>query len=446
MAMGDKKRLLIVSVVFAPTDGPRSVRSRKFARYLGEFGWESTVLTVGEPTGSARDANQRGALPVRLVKARFPDPANWVKRMLNQDNARGTGGWLIGGIATEAGMRPGPLARVIVAGTRFVKQWIAFPDHMVTWIPFAVAAGLGELKSRRYDAIYSTSPPATNHIVACILKRITGLPWVADYRDLWSLDTFQDRTTGRRKAESYLERLVMRGADRLVTVTEPFVDLLRRFHRREPSEVAYIPNGYDPEDNTGEKPVIADRLVFTYTGYLYGLKRSPRALLEVLDRMIEAGDIEEDDVLVRLYCDRELRLKDLSSGLKHPEILEVNSLVSRGEALLRQRESTVLLHLMHDDARDSMGYGSKIYEYFAAERPILVWAPHGGIIGDLVSETGTGEMATSEDEMGEILRRWTRQFKRNGALPYSPMADEVKRYDRRNLAGELAGILEEVAG
>jgi len=442
VTMGENRKLLMVSALFSPTSGPGSVRSRKFARYLGEFGWEPTVLTVREPAGPGKG----GTSPFRLVEARFPDPASRVKRMLNQDTVRETGGWLTEGIAPEAGTRPGPLARVIVAGIRFAKQWIAFPDHMITWIPFAVSAGLRELRSKRYDAIYSTSPPATNHIVACILKRITGLPWVADYRDLWSLDTFQDRTTGRRKAESYLERLVMKDADRLVTVTEPFVDLLWRFHRRETSEVAYIPNGYDLEDNTGETPVIGDRLVFTYTGYMYGLMRSPRVLLEVLDRMIEAGDIEEGEVLVRFYCDREPRLEELASNLKHPDIMEVNPLVSRDEALLRQRESTALLHLMLDDPNDSMGCGSKVFEYFAAGRPILVWAPHGGVIGDLVSETGTGEMATSEAEMEEILRRWIAEFQKSGVLPYSPVEGEVKRYDRRELTGELAGILDQVAG
>ena len=442
MAMGDNRKLLMVSALFSPSSGPGSVRSRKFARYLGEFGWEPTVLTVREPVGPGKG----GTSPFRLVEARFPDPAGRVKRMLNPCAAGEAGERPTGGVAADSRTLPPLSHRIIGAGIGFIKQWIAFPDHMVTWIPFAVAAGLGELKSRRYDAIYSTSPPATNHIVACILKRITGLPWVADYRDLWSLDTFQDRTTGRRKAESYLERWVIKDADRLVTVTEPFVDLLRRFHRRDVSEVAYIPNGYDPEDNTGETLVIADRLVFTYTGYLYGLKRSPRALLEVLDRMIETGDIEEGEVLVRFYCDREPRLEELALDLKHPGIMEVNPLVSRDEALLRQRESTALLHLMLDDPNDSMGCGSKVFEYFAAERPILVWAPHGGIIGDLVSETGTGEMATSEDEMEEILRRWTREFKRNGAVPYSPVEGEVKRYDRRSLTGELAGILEEVAG
>ena len=440
--MGDKKKLLMVSALFSPAAGPGPVRSRKFARYLGEFGWEPTVLTARETTGTAVDADPQDALPVRLVKARFPDPVTVVKNILGLDPDRDTGGQLTVGGPSAASIR----SRIIMGGTRFVKQWIAFPDHMVTWIPFAVLAGLRELKSGRYDAIYSTSPPATNHLVACILKRLSGLPWVADYRDLWSQDTFQDRNSRRRKAESHLERRVMRGADHLVTVNQPLADLLCELHEGGGTGVAVIPNGFDPEDITGELPVIGDRLVFTYTGYLYGLKRSPRALLEVLDRMVGSGDVEEKDVLVRLYCDWEPGLEEITSDLMHPGLLEVNPLVSRDEALLRQRESTALLHLMLDDPNDSMGHGSKIFEYFAAERPILVWAPHGGIIRDLVSSTGTGEVATSKAELEGILRRWTAEFKGSGAVPYSPVAGEVEMYDRRHLTGELAKVLDEVSG
>jgi len=436
---GSGKRVLMISFAFFSRPGAGHVRSQKFAKYLPLFGWEPTILTArlrGEPELRCSVVDEVGE--VRVVEASFHDPFMATKEILGLERSRDA----LAQVEESMGVSPRSMARARIMKriVRLAKDWVAFPDARITWAPAAVVAGYQELWRGRYSAIYSTSPPATNHIVACVLKRLFGLPWVADFRDLWSQDEFLDRSTRRRKIERFLERSVIRSADYLVTVNSPYARTLREIHDDKP--IAVITNGFDPDDHAIEADPVRERLVITYTGNLYGLRCDPRPVISALERLIDRDELSENDVRLRIYSQWDPAFSELKNGMRYKEILEVYDMVSRDDALKRQKESTALLAILFDEPQASSCHSSKVFEYMGAGRPILLWAPRGGIAEDLLTETHTGRFARTDEELGKILLEWAREFKETGEIACQPLEEEVCRYSRRELTRELAAIMD----
>jgi hypothetical protein len=168
-----------------------ALRLSFLARYLPEFGWEPTVLTKRESVepGSVR------VVAVRDAFERFLQPS-------------------------QPGKFPGLRA--------IAHAVVMFPDSAAGWIPFAVAAGLRLTRKERFDAVLSTSPPPSAHLVACAIAQRRGLPWIADYHDLWCGNPNAAKGPMRSRLETWLERAIRRRAH---AITAAHHDLLSRQHR-----------------------------------------------------------------------------------------------------------------------------------------------------------------------------------------------------------------------
>jgi hypothetical protein len=68
-------------------------------------------------------------------------------------------------------------------GLRALARFFLFPDSYAAWGKPALHAGLERVRKGGIDAVISTSPPETAHLVG---EKIAGpLPWIADFRDPW---------------------------------------------------------------------------------------------------------------------------------------------------------------------------------------------------------------------------------------------------------------------
>ena len=445
------KRLLMVSYNYPPVGAYGAVRTTKLARYLPSSGWLPTVLTVKrDRTKWGRGDPSEGILPdVDVIRATFPDVLTRVKVLLVKLGVVKPGGpgaesrlaWAGRGGASRSG---GGQASYLQGLLRWAKRWIAFPDRYVLWFPFAVARGLRELRSRPYDAIYSTYPPITDHIVAAALHRLTGLPWLADFRDPWSQNSFLTFTGAQALVVPWLEKKLISGAGAIVTVSEPIAAGLRDLHGDRPAGVHSITNGYDPDDFAvpAEPPEIGGPLTLTYTGMFYGSKRDPYPVLEAVQELIDEGGITADEILIRLYGPDDPAISRHRGALRHPGILEICGVVPHPEAIRRQMESTALLNLMWDDPYSALMYGGKVFEYLGSRRPILAWNPAGGILADLLQKTGAGVSVATGAELKRLLLSWMEEFRRTGTLSYRASDEEVRRFAWDRLAGDMAGVLD----
>jgi glycosyltransferase involved in cell wall biosynthesis len=306
-------------------------------------------------------------------------------------------------------------------------------------MPTAVPAAVRLVRREKIDAVITTSPPNSLNLIGAAVKRLTGVPWVADLRDsiAGNADVRFDRRAvqAKEKALTQVVRLVARSADAVVAVSEPIADEVRAFEPAGPVRV--IPNGCDFDDFAGLEYRSGERFRITHTGSFFG-KRDPRPFLSAL------AASRLDDVAARFVGDFKAADREWVAGLDLGDRLELLPYVSHHRALELQRDSEANLLLLPEAAgRGRVVPSGKIFEYLAAERPILAAVPPDGAAAELIRETGAGVVVAPDDERGlreaivGLHARW-----RAGRLTNGYLSDEQRsRLSRRTRVEELAELL-----
>lgn len=410
-------KLLLVSLYFPPAGGGGVQRPLKFATHLPALGIETHVLAPDDPKWIHTDAELVPPTQAWIHRARYIGP----KGRRPAEELHGLSG-------LELLSRRGRLA-----GRRFL-----LPDENVSWNATAIPAAIRLVRSEGIDVVLTTSPPSSVHLVGAAVRRATGARWVADLRD--SLVAHPHRRAERiparvkEQGEHLVARLVARQADAIVTVSEAIADEARAFHPA--GRVAAIPNGADFEDFEGLPYRPAERFRITHTGSFFG-KRDPRPFLTALAE-------SKLDVVARFVGDFRAADREWAEALGLGDRLELHPYATRRRALELQRDSEALLLLIPDALGRGRGVLSgKVFEYLAAERPILAVVPPDGAAADLLNETGNAQIVAPDDVegMGQALRalvhRWT-----GGSLDGTPLSSELRqRISRQARSEELAELL-----
>jgi len=378
------KRLLLIAYHFPPEPAAGALRPGYLARYLRDHGWETTVLT--RPLGDAGFACDRieAGLPVSALEAR-------VRASLDQ---RGT--------------RPHSPFR---SWLRSMKEQLTFPDRTAPWIRPAFRAADQAMKERPFDAILSTAMPASVHIVAWMLSRKYGTPWIADYRDPWQNNIYYPHGLVRSFTDPFAERRLLRRAARITTISEPIAQSLRALHGR---RVEVIPNAYDPSEWTALRDVSPKRFSLCYTGTMYDGKRSPDLLFSALASLRNTGDAAAD-VSVDFYGGASDNVRVSADRFGVSDIVEQHGMVPRTQAMRAQRESAALLIFFAMDGAASTEMGSKFLEYIGARRPILAFGPADSVMRPFLERYKLGWFASNLAEAQEALRAARAYFDRGEA-------------------------------
>lgn len=389
-------------------------RSVKFVRYLPSHGWQPTVLTT-----SAKPAL------TDLDMARQVPPQTEIVRV----------GGLVLPVSWPWRLRYG------------IRQWILTVDDRIGWLPFAVRRARRLLQQNAFDAIYSTSGPYTDHLVALRLKRDTGLPWVADFRDPW-LDNFSQQFATRvhRAVCAYLERQVIEAADRILVVSEQMrTQFLNRYPFLSPSNCIILPNGFDPNDSESLTPADRDnRFTIVYTGSLYGAQ-SARTFLTALSDCLHDEKIPHPDIRVRFVGLAGIETREQVQELEVGSVVEFLGFVPHQQALAHQLAADLLLLIVGSGPGAASVSTGKVYEYLAAGKPILALAPPSAAAA-LVEEAEVGTIAPPDDPeaiavaLTKLYRDW-----REGQLRVRSNPAILARYDRRNQTARLAQIFDELS-
>lgn len=428
------KRLLFVTYYFPPSGGSGVQRSLKFAKYLPEFGWRPTVLTVRPERASWPDpdpdsvADIPGGTPVERTGAW--DPYAGYARLLRRKKQD----VVTVGFTGEAG----------AASRRRFARWIRanlfLPDARIGWVPFA-AARAQKLLRQPFDAILTTGPPHSTHLVGLAARR--GTPWLVDLRDPWTEIDFREAlpmTAPARALDALLERRVLRRANG-VSVVSP--GMQRRLVERGYAAPALIENGFDPADfaETPERGVAQDAFVVAHVGYM-NRARNPEALWKAL------SDPALDWPRLRLRFTGQVDSAVLASASASCAGVPVDALpyVPHREAIARMREAALLLlSINRVPGAEGIPTG-KLYEYLASGRPVLALGPVNGDAARILEETGGGRLFDFEDAAGvrAFLRRHYEAW-RAGAPMQGASPDRILRYSRREQAGRLAALLSRLA-
>ena len=415
-------KVLIVSLYFPPAGGGGVQRPLKFATHLPELGIETHVLAPDDPKWIHRDDELQPPTLAWIHRARYVGP----KGRKPAEELHGTTG-------IERFTRQAQLA-----GRRLL-----LPDENVSWNLTAIPAAIRIVKREGIDVILTTSPPSSVHLVGAAVQRATGVKWVADLRDSIVAHPHRDaeRTLVRVKeqGEHGVAKLVASRARAIVTVSDAIAAEMRERNPR--GGVHVIANGSDFDDFVGLEHHASDRFRITHTGSFFG-KRDPRPFLTAVK---QSG---LDDLTVRFLGDFRSADREWAEAEGFGDELELIPYAPRRTSLELQRDSEALLLLIPEAGGRGKGVLSgKVFEYLAAERPILAVVPPDGAAAELLRSAGAGVVVAPDDVdgMAQALRDLHAKW-RDGTLDAVRLSQEWRRkVSRRTRVEELARVLERLA-
>ena len=388
-------RLLVVTYYFPPSGGAGVQRPLKWVKYLPAAGITPVVLTVREGAYPHLDRGMAADVPagVEVVRTAAPDPFGAYARLTGRSRDEA-----VASRTGHVGDSPALAERV----ARWVRANVFVPDARVGWVPFAIRAARQVHAAHPVDAVLTTGPPHSAHLVGRALKRRLGLPWVADFRDPWTEIHYLDalgRSARTQRRDAALEASVLREADAVVTVSDPLRDSLRALAPG--ARVETIRNGFDPNDfATPAPPVRADRFEVAYVGTLYAV---PQALLEAL----AAVHADEPRVHLRVVGSVPDGFAEAVRAHGLAEAVTVEPPVSHEVAIAIMREAALLVLTIEAWSYARAVVPGKTYEYLASGRPVVGLGPPDGEAAAILRAAGAGEMYAPHDAAG--VEAWLRR-------------------------------------
>ncbi len=391
-------KVLLLAHAFPPYNASGAVRAAKLAEHLVTRGHEVRVLTARPqpyPETLATSLPDEHIIvtrwhqieaPLNALRSRFGGRVN---RAVRADGADG-----------EA--RPSLAARAVVA----YRSLVCIPDAQAGWIGPATTAGKRLLETWMPDLIYSTALPFSSHVAAARIARWADLPWVGEFRDLYSGNPYRAEWRLRHRADVAFERRIMASAAAVVSISQPLSEYLQQLHGK---PAATIMNGYDPADFDRAPDLSTEfdpeKLTLVYTGIIYPGRRDPAILFEALNRL---GN-ERRRFEVRFYGPALEGVTAAAARAGVGDIVRTYAPVPYLTSLGLQKAADALLLLLWDSPLERGVLTGKLFEYAGAGRPVLSLGCIDGAAAQLVRERGLGLATTSADEvagfLGELARR-----------------------------------------
>jgi glycosyltransferase involved in cell wall biosynthesis len=411
------RNLLVIAFHYPPDNSSTGVlRTLKFTQYLLDFGWRSEVISVPERLYADRDARLLDDVPPE-VRVHRP----WA----------------------------GDSRKLFGIKGRY-PAFLGVPDRYWTWYFAATRKARALLSAGTIDAIYSTSPFPTAHLIALALKRHSRLPWVSDFRDSW-VDGFLGPV--RYRVDGWLERRVIEHADQVVMntpVTRRYY--LSRYSEQPERKFVTITNGYDEQDFRDLDFSSGAAFEIICAGWLNSENRDPEAVLKATALALERGWIPKHELrLTFLGAGPYAQSKRFQEQLQRYKLRENTEVtvprIPYGEALRRQARADVVV-VLTDDARRMaqnrdwtfMAVPAKLYEYLRLGKFMLVLSRAEAVRELLADVRAPSPLIPSDIEgVAAALREAYLRRQEKSAPKLNPA---IQKYERRELTRELARVLD----
>lgn len=437
-----RRKALILTYLFPPIGGIGVQRPLKFVKYLRDFGFEPVVLTTAKPYYPTMDETLLGQIPDGVKVTRVADPiSRWIGKVVTSTSAKGSAT----GEASTNLITRGAKVRSIL---KRIKNFVCVPDEQVFWSLRAAVTAMRMVREEKIDCLYTTSGPNSTHIAGWLIRRFTGVKWVADFRDPWTDNLHYKRTGIRARFERTVEHLVFQKADAITVVTEGFKDLFATKYPQYRDKIRVLRNGVDLSDFP-EGVLVSESskrrrgpFTFFYAGILYD-KRSPEAFLQALSSLLRYGQLQSHEVSVQFagvfdYPGQNAN-RDLVQALGLTDVVKTLGYLPHHEVLRRQTAADALL-LIGEKSKSAGSYvPGKLYEYLYARRPIL-GILEDGEAADLIRRANAGSVISPSmtkliaDEILNLVKRRTE-------FTVSPDEEFLGTFSRRGQTRELAELM-----
>ncbi|MBR7003546.1 MAG: glycosyltransferase [Bacteroidales bacterium] len=438
------KRVLIISYYWPPSGGSGVQRWVKFAKYLPKEGWQPVIYTPENPELTAVDKTLSSEIPpeAEIIKRHITEPYGIYRKLMGKGSSTDLKTLTSAGSSSdEVNPINGGMKSWKQKLSLFIRGNFFIPDPRILWLHPSVRFLKEYLKGHPVDAIVTTGPPQSMHLIGLKLSKATGLPWIADFRDPWTkMFYFKHLGLTRRSEEKHhqLEKEVLDGATRIIAVS-PMVQ--KDFQAMTSTPVELITNGFDEEDFNREFE-LDEYFNITHTG-LFASDGNPETLWKVLADKCSSDEEFKRSLRIRLVgkTDKEIIDSIVSAGLG--QNLRDFGYQSHEVAVREQLNTSVLILPLRKEPEYEAVLPGKLFEYLASRRPILGIGQTEGAMAKVVRETGSGVVYNWDEE--KKIKVWIElcwdEFK-NDELKDN-MSD-ISKYSRRKLTKRLASLLNEL--
>lgn len=321
-----------------------------------------------------------------------------------------------------------------------LREIKSYPDDELNWEIPAFEKACSIIEGNKIDVILSSSSPVTCHIIAKNLKEKYKIPWIADFRDLWTQNHNYPYTPIRKYFETKLEIDTVKNADYLTTVSQKLVEKLKN---RYTDNTYCITNGFDPSNMSAKPTSNLPKLTISYTGNIYNKMQNPNKIFSALHSLITDGEIDRDKILVRFYSPQRRKLSKLVHKYELSDCVKLFEVVPRNEAIQIQKESHALLLFNWEDPTESGVYPSKVFEYLCAQKPIIATGGYGNdAVHELLDETNAGIYAITKEDIYDCVKDIYSEYKlNNGTIKYKGNIKNINKYSYQEMAHKFGNVL-----
>ncbi len=433
------KKVLIITYYWPSGGGGGVMRWLKMSQYLfSDSDWEPIIFTPKNAGYLVNDSSLNDQLPKNLKVLRHPilEPNNFLSKLgLNKFKKNVAAGG-IGGKNKSASF----LEKTMV----WIRSNLFIPDARFLWIKPASRKIIQEIKNLDIDAIITTGPPHSMHLIGLNIKKKTGIPWIADFRDPWTfIDFFEDLNLSQlaRKKHFRLEKSVVELADKLVTVSQSWADDFEKLYGK---KFELITNGFDPADFKNQENVQLDeKFTITHIGSLNKDRNSP-VIWQALAEICKENQEFKDKLEVQLIGNITSELEEELIELQLKDSVKIVNHISHNKVIDIIQTSNLLLLLINNTSNKSGIIPGKLYEYLAAKRPIISIGDKSGDSAKIIEETNAGKMI-GFDEKNLLKNTIIDHFNSSKTIDFKNFSsNKIEKYSRKNLAMQYANLLDSI--
>ncbi|MDC7993671.1 glycosyltransferase family 4 protein [Altibacter sp. HG106] len=426
------KRVLIIAYYWPPAGGPGVQRWLHFVRHFEAHGIAPVVYVPEAPNYPIVDESLVQKVPPSITVLRHPikEPyqmARWLSKKKTKT--------LSSGIISEK--KPSFLEKLLL----FIRGNFFIPDARVGWVQPSVSYLKEYLSDSPVDAIVTTGPPHSLHLIGMQLKAAFDVPWLADFRDPWTTIHYHKSLRLTKASEAKHKRLEAKVLNTATAITVTSEVTKKEFQALTDRPIHVITNGFEiqPTDSTYERD---ERFSLVHIGSLL-TERNPSVLWKVLRALQEADPVFKEQLEIKLVGHYSAEVLE---DLEHFGLSQNTTLVGyvpHEEAVALQRQAQVLLLVEMNREETRAIIPGKLFEYLSARRPILALGPKGTDVEQIIQRTKAGTYITyaEETELIQTIETYFHQFLQQELnIPKT----DISEYSREAIAKKMAQLLHDL--
>lgn len=419
----EKKKVLIISYSYPPSNVPAAQRPHNVAKYLDKDKFDVTVIVCGNfdiSWGINKGFNPE--LPkVNLVK---------INSLLGNGASS---------LRKSTTIVKKSLKNKLKASLFRLLSSMIVPDQAIFWyVPVRKYLSHHRHLINESDIVYTTSPSFSNHLIGKFIKaKNKNILWVSEFRDFHFIETVSKAKNLKQFINKKLEHLVLKGSDKVSFISHAMKDKYQNHYPEFSNKFNVIYNGFDMLDfkNLTIEKVCNKKLTIFYAGSFYEGVRSPIPLFEILDELIKKDKISTIDIEVRIAGNMDNKLNESLKNYRSYSCINFIGNIPRSKVLENIVSVDLLWLIVGKKSTHYTGLPIKFFEYLGARRPIINFAPNISEPSKVILENDLGwnfdTMDFNLDTSVEIFEKIIIDYKL-GKLSESLVSKNYPDFDRKN--------------